>query len=504
LPILAPVRLAQKVAFNASALAVGRVVIGGVGIVTLGITTRYLGVDGYGQLAIAIAFVGIVAPLAGLGIWTVGTREIAKRPDEADHILDATFTLGLVISIVGAALAVAVGLALYGGSKDQDTREAILLLLILGLPLSAPFGAINAYFTAHQKSYLAVIGTTVGSVVTLALVAIAALLNLGFIGVVWAYGIASVAQALVAGALAWGKVRLRPTLDLALSKQLLRATLPIGGTLMIGSLYWRVDILLLSVLSSSSQVALYAVVFRIVDAVMVLPNYLHITIMPELARVAAIRERFDEIIQKTFTVIAVAATGLFVLFVTFADELVTVVGGSAFQGAAPVLRILMIAVAFAYVGSMFGDALFVRDKQKITFVISLLVLPANVGLNLLLIPLWDARGAAVAWAVSELVIVALYAVFYRRVFTSLPRLTRGPQILAAGFTMAVVALAKLLPAVSGADPALVLGIGGALSTVVYFATLYALKAMPREVHANFVLPVVARLRFALKPPVYRS
>jgi len=58
----------------------------------------------------------------------------------------------------------------------------------------------------------------------------------------------------------------------------------------------------------------------------------------------------------------------------------------------------------------------------------------------------------------------------------------------------VVALLKLLPGVSEAGPVVILIAGGGLCAAVYIASLYALKAMPREVHVNVVLPLVAKLR----------
>jgi O-antigen/teichoic acid export membrane protein len=489
--------LAQKVVLNASALAVGRFVMAGIGIATVAISTRYLGPNAWGQLATATAFIAIVASLTDLGLWTIGARELARRPDESDRVLGGLLTVGFVVSLLGGAAGVGLAFVLYGDSEHQLTREGILLLL-LTVPLSAPVGAIGAYFVAEQKAYVGVIASLASSVVTIALIAAAVLLDAGFNAIVWAYVIAALEQAAVIYAFGYGKVRLRPALDLEVSKQLLRWMAPVGGALVIHSLYWRIDIVLLSLLSTASEVALYALVFKIVDVVMVLPNYLHITMMPELARVAR-TPRFDELMQKTFTVIMVGAVGVSVLFVAFASELTVLAGGEAFADAASILQILMLAVALAYVGSIFGDAFLVHDKLKVSVTVSALVLPANIALNLALISLWDAHGAAVAWVASEALIVATYAVVYRRMFRRLPRMRRAPQVFAAALAMGAVALMKFLPFVEDASALLVLAVGGLLSTIVYGGSLYALKAMPSELHVNLVLPVMARLR-----PRYRG
>jgi O-antigen/teichoic acid export membrane protein len=487
------VGLAQKVALNTSALAAGRLLMGGIGVVTLAITTRYLGLEAYGQLATAIALMAILGVLTDLGLWTIGARELARRPEEKDRLMGGILTIGFLFSLLSGATAVVLAFTLYGGDDNDLTRQGILLLL-LSLPLTAPFGAVSAYFTSQQKAYLSVLASLANSLVTLAVIAAAVLLDLGFTGVVLAYPAAGLAQGAVMVALARGKVRLRPSLDLALCRQFLGWAIPIGGAVIVHSLYWRIDIILLSLFSSHSQVALYALAFKIVDVVMVLPNYLHLTILPELARVAGNRPRFDEIMQKTSTVLVVGAMGLLVLFVAFAHELTDLAGGSQFEDAAPVLQILAFAVAFAWFGSMFGDAFFVHDKLGFSLIISAVVLPVNVALNVALINLWGASGAAAAWVVSEVIIVLLFTVFYRRMFGTLPLPRRASQIFVAACAMAAVALLKLLPVASEASPVVVLIAGGGLCTAVYVASLYALKAMPREVHVNIVLPVAARLR----------
>ena len=112
-------RLGQKVVLNASALGAGRLATAAIGVVSIGICTRYLGLEGYGQLATALAFMGIVLALTDLGIWTIGIRELARRPDQTDRLLGALLTVGFVIAFMGSAAAVGTAFLLYGGSDDD-------------------------------------------------------------------------------------------------------------------------------------------------------------------------------------------------------------------------------------------------------------------------------------------------------------------------------------------------------------------------------------------------
>jgi O-antigen/teichoic acid export membrane protein len=172
---------------------------------------------------------------------------------------------------------------------------------------------------------------------------------------------------------------------------------------------------------------------------------------------------------------------------------VEVLGGGDFTEAALVLQILMIGVACTYFNAMYGGVLVALNKQGWLFKLMLWLLPVNVLMNLALIPLWGARGAAVAFAVSEVISVAITRAIMSR-YTRAPSLYRAPQVAAAASVMAVVALAKLAPFATVQSPIVVLAIGAVVTLAVYTGALYLLKAIPREIHTTLLLPLLARLK----------
>jgi O-antigen/teichoic acid export membrane protein len=484
--------LTRKVALNATALAAGRVASVCLGLVSVGISTRYLGLHGYGELATAIAFAALVNVVADIGIWSIAAREIAKRPEETQRIISGVITAGLVLSLGAAAVGVIAAFAIYPGNGNEPIRRAILLLLVT-LPFAAPYGAVSAYFIANQRAYMGMLTSVIGSVVTLIMLIVVTALDGGFTGVVVAYVTAAAAQAVVMIALSAGKISIRPSTDLALSRQLLGWALPLGGAMFIHGIYWRIDLILLSLLSTYSEVGLYALVYRLVDALVTLPGFVTITLLPEFARLTERPARFDEIVEKALRVIRIGAVAVFVTFFVFADEITDLVGGSDFAGAAPVLRLLMGGVALTYVGSIFGQAIFALNGQRKLLTLTAVLLPANVALNLVLIPPWGASGAALAFTLTEIVHLAGLAFIYRG-FATLPHPRRGGRLLVAAGVSATAVVVKLLPLGGQGGLILKLVLGTVLALALYVAALYALDAMPREIHANLVLPVRTRLR----------
>ncbi|HKN94503.1 MAG TPA: oligosaccharide flippase family protein [Thermoleophilaceae bacterium] len=474
-------------------MGAGRLVNAGLGLVGVAIASRYLGVDAYGALVAGVALSGIVSVLTDLGIWNTGVREIAKRPEDAQGTLSALLTLGLCLSIFAAGIGALLAFIIYSSPHEELTRRAALLLMTT-VVLSAPAGVISAYFTARQQAFLGMVGSVASSVFQLGGLVLADALGFSFTGVVLVYVAASSFQFLVMLALAAGKVRMVPSRDVRRVRRLVKDAAPLGGAMIVHNLYWRIDIVLLSVIATSTQVALYGISYKFVDALVVLPVFITVTLLPEFARTAVDqRERFQSIVAKSFGIMQVGTLAMAVLFVEFAKEIVSIVGGSSFDGAATVLQILMIGVTLTYLGSTFAQALVAAEKQKNLLRIALLLLPLNVALNAGLIPLWGAKGAATAFAATELLHFSALLFLYRKL-AAIPLPERGPQVLLAAGLMAAVALLKPLLPTDSASPGVVLVVGGALSVTVYVAALYALHAMPRELHTHFVAPLYTRLR----------
>jgi O-antigen/teichoic acid export membrane protein len=487
-----PVSLTRKIALNATALGVGRFVMAGIGVVSVGVATRYLHVEAYGAFATATAFIAVLGGLTDVGLWTIGAREIAKHPEETRRILGSILTVGLVLSVAAGAIGVAVALVMYSGADNELTRRGILLLM-LTVPLAAPAGAANAYFISQQKAYVGSITSVLASVVTIGLLVLAVELDWGFTGIVIAYLAAAAVQGILLVILMLREVVVIPSPDLALGRKLFVWALPLGAAVLVHTLYWRLDLILLSLLKSKAEVALYAVPIKVVEAVIVLPSFIMITLTPELARLTREPVRFDQIVQKAFFAMQVGAVAVFVLFVAFAGELMRLVAGSEFAGSTVVLQILMVAVLFIYLGAVLGEGFVAHNRQGQLLWAMLALLVANVALNLALIPLAGARGAAAAGAVSEAFHFLALAWLYRR-FASLPRLYRQRRVLLAACVMGSVALVKLLPFAGAAGPAVVLAVGGTLSLAVFAGALYALRAMPEEVHTGIVVPLWAWLK----------
>lgn len=472
--------LRRKVAINASALAVGRLATSVVGIVSVGIAARYLGVEQYGAFVTATAFATIFGSLTDLGIWTIGARELAKRPEEEGRVLGGILTVGFLLALGAAVLSLLAMFVVFPGAENEPIRRAILIMTLVGLPFSAPVATVGAYFIAHQRAWVGMVASVLASAGTVLLLVTVAEAGLGFNGVVAAYAVNGLIFAAAMAVFAPRGLRLRPSFEVAWLRQLLAWALPLGGTLILSSIYWKIDVVLLSVIGSKSDAALYGIAFKVIDGLTVLPGYVLITLLPELARLADHRDALGRLVQKAFGLLLLAAAPLMVFFIAFADEVMELVGGSRYSGSAPLIRILMVGVLFTFLAAVFNQALIALNRQKVLFWTLLGLLPANVVMNVALIPLLGPEGASIAFVATEIAGFLIFAGAYARHAPLRAPEGAGPILVAAGAAGLVVGLALRLEGVSNLGPIVVLAVGGAATLGVFLGVLVALRAFPPE------------------------
>jgi O-antigen/teichoic acid export membrane protein len=465
---------ARGVAVTTAALLFGRVLTLVAGIVTVGLVSHYLGLVDFGALTTAMAYAALFAVMTDLGLSTVVTREIARDPENEHHVLGTALGIGLALALVAVALGLALMTLIYGGHENTPTRQAIVILLVQ--VLVAPFtGVARAFFIARQRGYLIAAGDVTLSAGMAVLTGVVAAAHLGFRAVAIAMAGGYVLQAAVMGAIAVrAGARARPARRG--SWRLIGLALPLGGTLLLNYLYFRLDVLLLSWMKSDVAVGRYGLAYRVLEGLMVLPTYVMLALFPAIARSENDRPRLAATVGAALAGLEPAALGMAGLMAIFSREIVVVLGGPKYAAAAPALAILAVALAISYLSGVYGNALMALGRQRTLLWLSFGPLVANLVFNLALIPAFSVNGAAIAVVVSEIVGLFVIREYYVRI-AGTPAAVRHAPILAAGVVLGALAAVKFALDLKSAPLAVVL-VGGSLGSVLYAAALLWLGAVP--------------------------
>jgi O-antigen/teichoic acid export membrane protein len=495
--------LGRLVALNTTLLTLGRLLTAAGGVVGIALATRYLPQGLFGQLLAALSFIGIFQVTTDLGLWTIASREIARRRDEERMILSAVFTLGMVLLVVTIILGLIGAFVLYSGASRASTREAIAILLIQFL-LAGLAGSASAHLTAHQRAGAIALGAILSTALFVGFLAVVVSLRLGFAWVVVAYTLAAVSSPLLPIISMLRRVRLRLSWDSALLRYMLRTTLPQGLLLVLSVVYFRIDTVLLSLLSSSRQVALYGLAYRVVEFFAFLPVYFMGVLFPVLARTQPFSERLAELVGGATASMLVGGLATLALVVTFAPEVVRILSGApSYAHAVDVLRLLSVSLLAIFITNAFFQTLIALNRQRNLIRIAAVVLVVNVAANCALIPFLGASGAAIALMISEVIGLALALIAYREI-GPLPRIPRLWRILIA--TAGLGVSGWLVGSVLFGDtrhPVLGLVVGGAVALLVYGLLMRYLDALPPQLAATLAdmrTRMVELMRIILRRP----
>jgi O-antigen/teichoic acid export membrane protein len=459
----------RRVASNTAYQLAGKAALLAMGAASLAILTRYLGPERYGQFTLALMYMQLFAVLADVGLFTTVVREISRDPSRTEELAGNALTLRLALAVTMIALASAISLLL---PYERDVRVAIVLA---GGPLL--FGMLTSSLVAVLQSRLrmgrAVIAEVSGRAVALGLVGVVVALDLGFYAVMGAAGGGALATLIVTWALTRPVSAVRFHADLAVWRSLLAASLPLGVALAVNELYFRADTLIISLFEPFEQVGLYTLAYRILEFILVLGSIFLTTVFPLLSEAVAHDEpRALRLIQSSTDALVLLALPVVAGGLVLAPRIVELAGGPDFADASTPLSILLFAGALSWINGVFGFALVAKRRQLAALWLNLTALAFNLGLNLLLVPVYGIVVAAVVTVASELVILAGSYPLMRRHFSFFPRLrTLGAALLGAGVMGAV-----LWPLRDAPLP-LVVPLGAAL----YAGIVYVVSPHSREV-----------------------
>jgi O-antigen/teichoic acid export membrane protein len=472
-------RLGARLAANSAVQIAGSGLASAISFFTFVAITRGLGPEAFGDFTAAAAFLFIPVVLADVGLTAAVLREISARPARTRELMRVSVSLRVVVSAIAVAVGVAVGLVL---PFTEQTKVAILIGSG-GAFLTLMTSALQPVLQAQLKLHWVVAANVLGRVVTLAATLAALGAGLGFKSVVGANVVGVAVTFLIHLAIVAKLVPLRPTLDLSGWRTLLRGSVVVGAAIGISQIYFRIDTVLLAVLRSPEEVGFYGAAYKFIELSEIVVAAVTMSMFPPLARfVATGDERARGLVQNAFDVLLAASAAVALFMLAFAEEIIVVTAGEEFAEGAVALQLLAPYALLAYANGMLWRVLIAVQRDRALLAVAVSVLVLNVGLNLVLIPVYGFKAAAVISVASEFFVTVIIATVARG-HGLLPNLGFAPAVLLAVAAAATVIL--LLPA-----PTVIVAI---VAAAVYSAVVVAMPGTVRSFVRGELMPATSRL-----------
>jgi O-antigen/teichoic acid export membrane protein len=426
---------------------------------------RILAPEGAGRYQFAVVFIGYIEILSRFGLGTLLTREVARDHAQGNKYLSNVTILRLLLWLASLPLmGIALWLYVIFGGVALETVIAVGLFAI-GLFFSNISDALTALFYAYEKAEYPAAISTVTTVTRVSLGALALLLGGGVIGLAAVSVVANITSVTVLGYLVLQKI-FRPYRDNdpMLQWHMMGESFPLMINHLLATLFFRIDVLILQPTWGDRAVGFYGAAYKYIDGINIIPSYFTLAIFPLMSRYAqTARDSLARAYILSLRLLLMIALPVAVGTPFIARELILVLGGGQYLPDSMIaLQLLIWFLPFSFINQVTQYVLIAIDQQRFLTKAFLIGVAFNVTVNLLLIPRFGYRAAAITTIFSEWALLIPFYYSVRKHLCRVPWVSVAWRPALAAATMGVV-----LWLLQDANALALVG----LACLVYFVTL---------------------------------
>lgn len=434
----------------------------------------------FGVFTVALAVYTIVSAFGELGLSACITRRDLD-PEEAAHVVTAIALVGSSL-LAGLMLATAQPLATLLGAPDAADAIRVLSICVFLSSLTTVATALltrdfrqGRLFAANAISFIPANGALI----------LLALHGDGAMAFAWSRVIGQAVAGIVVVAATWPwRV---PRWNAAVARRVLTFGLPLAGASTVNYVLLNADFAFIGALLGPALLGIYTLAFNIASwSTSVLGATINGVAMPALSGLRGEHDALRAALSRWMRIVSLVAFPVAGITAALSGQLVEVLYGAKWSGAAPVLTVLSIYGAVFVLSLFLSNLLIAVGRTVRVLLIQLVWLGALVPAIALGVHWLDVEGAAYAHVVVILVVVVPAYLWATR--SVVPHMLGALGAALAGpFAAAIVATAVAL-VVGHVVPGALLGLlAGGTAGVLAFALL-ALPMIVPILPARFARP----------------
>lgn len=371
--------------------------------VTLVITVlaaRTLNADAFGVMALAMATGWLLGVATDAGLSMHLARETARRSGQPHQLLVEVLRLRAGLAYLAATM-----IAFFTPRIVPPNWKMQFVLIVLAQMTGAVIETTAHYFRGIGRSEIeaAIHASYRLATLVLAVIVLVWWPRLDFLGA--ALLIPAVIAMIVSIGIAWrlsignrepGTGNRQGLLTPA---RFFSDVLPLGAGVLLSALYFRIDVYFIEQWQGLEAVGGYNAVFRLVEALRLLPAAVMAVTFPMLVQTADTR-----LVRRIGGTLVVAGVLLALACSLGSSLIVPLVYGTRYLYTAPTFAILSLALPLFFLNYALTHQVIGWDGQRAYLLIAALALVANVAANFALVPSQGMVGAAIATLVTEVVV----------------------------------------------------------------------------------------------------
>jgi O-antigen/teichoic acid export membrane protein len=372
---------------------------------------RYLGPVEYGKLFLAFSIIGIFRIFVEYGDNFLIAKKVSRNPEMIGQIILDESSYRIVFGFLAFITAIA---SIFLANYHSEVR---LIVMIVGLGLL--WKGVMTVLVASYQGYETMQYTSIAAIVEAVFMSIAGIAALMLGAKAFEIAIIStISSFLNFAVLFWFSKKVSPCfpkINWRGKAAQIKEGFPYFLLAIFGTIYYRIDSLMLSKMTPEPVVGWYGGGYRLFTILNFFPYIFTMTIYPILSRLWGQEElAHKRITQRSIEFMILLGIPVTIGAIAFADKAVQFLYGvPTYEPSIIVFRVLAAGVIFLFVDMVIGTTLLASNKQRQQSVLALVAVPLNVGMNIFLIPFFQTRmenggiGAGIATVITELFIMII-------------------------------------------------------------------------------------------------
>ena len=419
----------KKIASNTISQILSKVWTAIIAIFLISLLTNYLTLELYWLYSKIYNYIWIFVFLADLGLYAITIREITNNKDNSEKIVWNVMSLRLILWILILFLATGIAYFLPGYNSELALTSIVIASIFTIFQLLN--SSILALMQADMRIEFSAVSLISAKLVNLWLVALIAFYAYPkeliensnyftpFLYIMTAWVVSVVINTILNYWYARNIVRFWFNFDWKYIKHLFKISLPYGLALFLSVVYFKIDIIILSLMEwpelGNLSIALYSLPMKIVEVLMVVWWFYMTSLLPSLTK--AFKEKDSKTLDKltwiSFKILFSAATLIFVLWVLFRDYLIEIIANSDYINTTHIFNssdaflVVFAVIVFNFLSLVFIYALVASENQSKLLKINIIVTIFNIIWNILLIPKYSFIWAWITTLLSQMMLTGM-------------------------------------------------------------------------------------------------
>lgn len=391
----------------------GSIIVQILGFIGLVYLMRFLPVAEYGKYTYIIEFISIFAFFSDGGFTQHIIKESSQNPESIEKIYSKAQSAQLLISGLMLVLILSIS---YPTNSIQDFYY--LSVFGLSVVISAWFAPMLAILIASGRKDLIFFKDVVLSVTKILFILLGIYLKapfayfifLGFINCIVLFFLF-----LYTRHLEEFKCILSFKLALWDSMNFIRHGFLFTVLMAANVIYNKIDIIMLEKMIGSTEVGYYSGATRFIYPFMFISGTFMTAIFPKLAKHSEEKDKFRSI--QNLALYYLGGIGIILSTSLFlgADLIFQLFFGDKYDNSIPVFKVLVWYLAIVFIYGPISNSLVAKNKVVFLVYLNLIMIVLNVAMNFFLIPIYGAKGAALATIVCEIMILVSAVIYWKGV-----------------------------------------------------------------------------------------